>query len=161
RTVTSDDTDPLVNTVVVTANPDGFPNVLTDTDDFSINLLHPGLNIDKSGPELSKIGDPVTYTYLVLNTGDTPLVNVVVVDDAGTSGDTGDDFNPDPVLNNGFNVGDINQDGILDPGETWQYTKTLTVPVGATDPFVNVATVTATLESDRDVEVALLIDSTV
>src|SRR5207248_645486 len=119
-------------------------------------------NIDKSGPALSKIGDPVTYTYQVLNTGDSPLVNVVVVDDAGTAGDTADDFNPDPVLDNdGFNVGDSNQDGILDPGETWQYTKTLNVPQGATDPFVNVATVTAELDTGEEESFAFQSDTTV
>ena len=31
-------------------------------------------------------------------------------------------LHPSPVLSGGFNVGDTNHDGLLDPGETWQYT---------------------------------------
>src|SRR5205823_1772892 len=114
-------------------------------DSFSVEVLPPRLAIDlvKDGPALSKIGDPVTYTYAVTNSGEAPLSNVVVSDDAGTPGTPGDDFTADPVLANGFNVGDGNQNRILDVGETWQFTKTITVPTGATDPFVNTATVTA------------------
>jgi hypothetical protein len=43
------------------------------------------------GPEI-QAGDPVTWTYIVTNTGDVELTDLMVVDDNGTPADTGDDF---------------------------------------------------------------------
>ena len=40
-----------------------------------------------------------------------------------------------------FNVGDINQNGLLDPGETWRYEATQTATTMG--PYINAATVTA------------------
>ncbi len=62
--------------------------------------------------------------------------------------DSGDDFNPDPVLDGGFNVGDTNTNNLLDPGETWEYQSTTT----ATEEgeFCNVATVTANPEDSME-----------
>jgi len=67
------------------------------------------------------VGDPVNWMYYVSNPGNVPLSGIVVTDDNGTSGDTSDDFNPTPVMSGGYNVGDTNTDGLLDPGEIWQY----------------------------------------
>jgi uncharacterized repeat protein (TIGR01451 family) len=41
RRLRMSDPDPLINTVVVTANPAGFPNVVEATDSFAIDLLRP------------------------------------------------------------------------------------------------------------------------
>lgn len=50
------------------------------------------------------------------NTGPGPLASVGVVDDNGTPGDPVDDFAATPVLDaDGFNVGDLNRNGLLDP----------------------------------------------
>ena len=87
------------------------------------------------------VGTPVTYTYLVTNPDTVPLHNVVVTDDNGTPSNPADDFHPSPVLAGGFNVGDTNQNGLLDPGETWRYEATQTAT--AMGPYVNAATVTA------------------
>jgi streptogramin lyase len=43
------------------------------------------------GPEIGA-GDPVTWTYIVTNTGDVELTDLMVVDDNGTPADAGDDF---------------------------------------------------------------------
>ena len=63
-------------------------------------------------------GAAVTWTYVVTNPGTVPLSNVVVRDDNGTPGNTADDFLP------AFTGGDTNNNGLLDPGETWTYTAT-------------------------------------
>jgi hypothetical protein len=148
RTVLDTDPDPLVNTAVVHANPDGFPNDITDTDTAGVDLFQPAIKVVKDGNATSKVGDKVTYTYAVTNEssqGSPALENVALTDDAGTPNDGGDDFVPAPVDDNTdtFNDGDTNTDGKLDIGETWLYTADFIVPVGASDPLVNTVTVTA------------------
>jgi len=119
--------------------------------DLSILKLTNG--IDNLCPVVA-VGENVTWSYYVTNTGNVAL-DVVVTDDNGTVGDTSDDFHPDQVLSGAFNVGDINTDGIFDPGEIWQYTATGTVIAGHyentataaadfTDDFSNSTTVTVT-----------------
>ena len=82
----------------------------------------------------------VTSTFTVTNPGNTPLDGVTVTDDRCT---------PLSVEVGGSNVGDINQDGRLDPGEAWQFTCTRDIRTGAsTDPagqtITNNAEVTGT-----------------
>jgi hypothetical protein len=101
-------------------------------------LIAPAIDLEKSGTTISKVGDSVTYTYTVTNTGNVSLGNVVIKDDAGTPGNTADDFQLTTPSS-----GDANTNGILEETETWIFTKTLTVPAGASDPFVNTATVNA------------------
>jgi hypothetical protein len=75
-------------------------------------------------------GNRVDFTYVVTNTGNTPLANVVVTDDNGTPNDTSDDFAPLPMLQNGFNIGDLDQDNILDLDETWLYEASIPAVAG-------------------------------
>ena len=79
-------------------------------------------------PELNP-GSNVTFTYDVTNTGNVAFAaaDVIVTDDNGTADDSNDDFNPEQVLDGGFNVGDVNQNNFLDVGETWKYSATDTV----------------------------------
>ena len=68
-------------------------------------------------------GTQVVWTYLVRNDADVALDSIVLIDDAGTPSDPTDDFVPRPVVDvSGFNVGDLDRDGRLDPGETWLFT---------------------------------------
>ncbi|MCA9166063.1 MAG: hypothetical protein KDB23_00270 [Planctomycetales bacterium] len=68
------------------------------------------------GPSF-EVGTLVGYSYLVTNHGDVPLIDVVGRDDNGTPQQTDDDFFAVAVLAGGFNVGDINDDGLLDLGD--------------------------------------------
>ena len=64
----------------------------------------------------------------------------MVVDDPFTT-------NEAPVLSGAFNVGDTDQDNLLDVSETWQYTASHTVTQAELDAganIVNMATVTGT-----------------
>jgi hypothetical protein len=72
----------------------------------------------------------VTYTFFETNTGSAPLTKpggsldfVSNKNSGGTS--TCDDFAQKKV--DGENVGDIDENGVLDPGETWQFTCTKTI----------------------------------
>jgi hypothetical protein len=96
---------------------DDLGSVVTDDDPSHYLGIITDLEIEKStngedadfapGPQLA-VGDPVTWEYVVTNNGNTPLVNLRVTDDQG----------PVPVLQDG----DTNDDGALDPGESWRYT---------------------------------------
>ncbi|MCS7466785.1 hypothetical protein NZK35_09035 [Stieleria sp. ICT_E10.1] len=120
------------------STPADAPN--TDLEDFGVDADTP------SGPA-AELGDTIVFTYFVTNPGDVELTPVVVSDDNATPGDLGDDFNPDPVeeddgLGNFFNVGDDDQDGRLDPGETWLYQAQITAL--AIGQFTNLGTVVGT-----------------
>ncbi|UCH88340.1 MAG: DUF11 domain-containing protein, partial [Thermoplasmata archaeon] len=126
-TIQSSDDDPLNNTVTAYGT-DPFETEVTDSDSWSVNILHPAINIVKTGPAEAHEGDTITYTYTVTNTGDTPLKDVSVTDDkAGTAT---------------YQSGDTDLDGWLDQTETWIFTAIYTVPTNSSDPLVNVGTAT-------------------
>jgi hypothetical protein len=108
-------------------------------DDPSPSEYRFGLDADTAPGLTANVGEEVTFTYVVTNPGDVSLSNVTVVDDNETPTIASDDFQPGAILANGFNVGDADQDGLLDPGEAWLYTWTTLVTEGQ---HVNVATVT-------------------
>ncbi len=87
-TIPADTADPFINTATVTASPKGFPNVYTDNASWSTNLFQPGIDLEITGDELSKIGDNVTYTLVLHNTcsSDTPdLAGTVIIGALGWS----------------------------------------------------------------------------
>ena len=85
------------------------------------------------GPVLP-VGSTVTWTYDVTNPGNEPIANVSVTDSDPS-------VLPTPVLSGGFNVGDTNDNGLLDPGETWVYTASGTVTAGQ---YSNIGTASGT-----------------
>ncbi|WP_210407199.1 SdrD B-like domain-containing protein, partial [Hydrocoleum sp. CS-953] len=133
------------------------PTVTVQSGEFNESLdaglvqLTPGIDIEKfvngedadTAAEAEEIlpGDDAVFTYEVTNTGNVSFAanEVTVTDDDGTPGDTSDDFNPDQVLAGDFNVGDENQNNLLDSDETWSYTKTL--------PAENLSTSTTTTKN--------------
>src|SRR5262249_21160884 len=107
--------------------------------------LHPTAyeNANSAPGPILIAGTTVTWTYLVMNTGSTPLDLVSIQDDGGVANNF--DMSPITVLPvygaNGMIVGD-NGDGVLDPNETWLFSATGTVPPGAyTNPVLVVADV--------------------
>lgn len=92
--------------------------------DFGYVATAPGFALVKTADKTNAaFGEPVTYTYAVKNTGAQALGNVLLKDDNGTPDDPLDDF----VL--ASPTGDSVNPGLLDAGETWTYTKTVTPPI--------------------------------
>ena len=81
------------------------------------------LAIDKSATETSfdSVGDIIHYTILVDNNGNTSLTGITISDPLLS--------NEAPTLgaDNIHNIGDIDNDGELDPTETWTYTGSYTI----------------------------------
>ena len=124
------------NVGTVTSQDANIPTATTDTDPGNYYAASPSIHIVKfvngqdadsaPGPHVQS-GSTVTFTYVVTNTGDVPLANVVVTDDKlGTIA--------------GPSSGDTNNNGLLDLTETWIYTTTATALAGQQ---TNVGTVTA------------------
>ena len=74
-------------------------------------ILHIEKDASVPGGTADVAGETISYTLAVTNQGNAAIANVVV-DDPFTT-------NEAPVLNGAFNVGDTDQDGLLDVGETW------------------------------------------
>lgn len=87
--------------------------------------LVPDFEITKTGDELSKIGDDVTYTFTIENTGDFDLDLSSISDDK--LGDLASQANTAGC-------------DVLSVGETCSFSVTHTVPAGASDPYDNVVT---------------------
>ena len=95
---------------------------VTDSDDTFVDVIHPAISIVKTAnPESVSGSGPVTYTYVVTNTGDTNLFEVAVTDDI---------------------IGLIGTVGSLAIGESVTMTKTVTVDVST--PPTNIGTATGT-----------------
>ncbi len=129
----------IVNTATVTGT-----GATQDTDDATVpvtqnKILHIEKDASVPGGTADVAGETINYTLAVTNPGNAAIANVVV-DDPFTT-------NEAPVLCRRFNVGDTDQDGLLDVGETWQYTASHTVTQAELDAgtaIVNTATVTGT-----------------
>jgi uncharacterized repeat protein (TIGR01451 family) len=85
RTVQAGDPDPLPNTVSILysekANFTGLE--FTDSDDHEVNLFQPAVMIEKTGDELSKATDSVTYTFKITNMSseDSPNLTLASITD--------------------------------------------------------------------------------
>lgn len=125
-TIPAGATDPYVNVVEATYQVDGFPNTYTHAASHSVNLFAPCINLTKTGDELSKIGDPITYDITLENcsTPNTPALTCMITD---------------PLFPAGFTVPSACSTGNC--SFSFDYT-----PVAADhDPLVNTASVACTI----------------
>ena len=140
HTVTQAELDagtPIVNTATVSGS-----GATPDSDDASVTVAQSKvLHIEKDatvpGGTADVVGETISYTLAVTIEGLEAIAGVVVSDPFTT--------NEAPVLNGAFNIGDTDQDNLLDVGETWQYTASHTVTQAELDAgtaIVNTATVT-------------------
>ena len=114
------------NTAVVNGDANGTPVTDTATATVTVTPAAPAIHVTKSASPSSMIGTgTVTYTYTVTNPGNAPLTSVTVTDNV--------------VTNVHYVSGDTNDDGILQPGETWIFSGTAVV----TSTTTNTATATA------------------
>jgi Domain of unknown function DUF11 len=134
------DENPIRN-VATASGTDRLDKTVTATDHHQVRVLHPAIDIEKTGPERATIGTPLGYTLTVTNPGDVSLAaqHVGVTDPrceqppAGPN--TGGDATPDE----------------LDPGDTWTYTCTAQTTGQPAGTFVNTATVTGKDSNGRTV----------
>ena len=74
------DPDPLTNTVTATGTGADSGAEASDEASCTTDILNPAIDVEKSCTELAHVGDTVTYTITVTNTGDEDLDGVTVMD---------------------------------------------------------------------------------
>src|SRR4029077_18785440 len=122
-TVTGQDANNPPGTTVTDDNP---ANYFGDAPAINIVKFVNGQDADTPTGPLVAAGSTATFTYVVTDTGNVPLANVVV---------PADKLGPITSF-----TGDTNNNGLLDLTETWTYTQTATAQAGQQ---TNVGTVTA------------------
>src|SRR5690606_3371807 len=157
-TITQDDIDAgsISNQATVTGTSTGGVDVSDLSDDDSvleddstvttlcqsegIALIKTGAFNDTDGDACSDVGETVTYTFTVTNTGNSSITNVVLTD---------------PMLGGALTLasGDTDSDSELDVAETWIYTSDYTITQADIDTgsISNQATVTGTSSGGVDV----------
>ncbi len=108
--------------------------------EVTVTVINPHTTLTKTpSATIVRKGDSVTYTYKEKNDGTDPITNVVVTDDKCSP--------VTPTLGGDgiHNTGDTNNNGVLDPGETWTYTCKTTL----NDTTTNVATASGTASDDK------------
>ena len=126
HTIPADASDPYLNTASVSCSPAGFPNTLTATDSHSINLFDIDVTIDKTGDAFSKVGDSVSYVITVANisSSDAPDLSCTVTDT--------------PI--------GVSETFALAAGASNVIQASYTIQSGDSDPFVNTASVTCSVD---------------
>jgi hypothetical protein len=138
------------NTATATAVALGVPGAQPITAGDWAYLLGtaPGIDVQKfangvsaespSAPVIYAANGPINYTYTVTATTSTALRNIQLVDDNGNPANPAGYLTPTPVLgaDHVHNIGDLNNDGILQNGEFWQYAATSTAPFGLANNVV-------------------------
>ncbi len=134
-TVKATDPSPLVATAIISATT--FTAVtIVDTEITTTPILSsPGIALDKNADRaMAHVGDSITYTYTVTNAGNVALGNITVTDDL--------------IEAIAITGGDVNENGLLDVTETWEFTADYPVGAPAPETLVNTANVTGTYDAE-------------
>jgi uncharacterized repeat protein (TIGR01451 family) len=115
------DPDPLPNTATVTGI-DPLGKQVTASANHSVNIIHPDVMIEKSGPAQAHEGDVATYSFKVTNTGDVTLTNISVDDNV---------------------IGHVGDIASLASGASKTLTKDYTIPANSVNDIENTGTVCA------------------
>ncbi|RZV43041.1 MAG: DUF11 domain-containing protein, partial [Acidimicrobiales bacterium] len=104
-----------------------------------IDIVKDGTFADENADTYADVGETIQYTLAVSNIGNVTLDDIVVTDPDADAGSIVE------VLDGMYNIGDTDDDGKLDVGETWQYTAVHTITQEDIDAgsFTNIATVCA------------------
>ncbi|MGH9042047.1 MAG: DUF7507 domain-containing protein [Acidimicrobiia bacterium] len=79
RTVPADASDPMVNEVVATYHPSGFPgSTVVGSDTHPVNLFQPSVAVTKTGPATADVGDVVEYEVTIENTSSADSPDLVL-----------------------------------------------------------------------------------
>jgi uncharacterized repeat protein (TIGR01451 family) len=70
----------VVSDSVSASGNDVLGGLVSANSGWSVTVLHPDINVVKSGPTCAHVGDTINYTITVTNTGDCDLTSVLVVD---------------------------------------------------------------------------------
>ncbi len=95
-----------------------------------------GIDVEKSGPELSKVGDDTEYSVTITNTGRATLYKQSIIDSL-----VGD-------LTDGTNADTSDCGASLAPGASCTITYTYTVQTGDPDPLLNTVDIVYTEDAD-------------
>ncbi len=132
------DAGSVANTATVSGTPPAgaTPSPTTASDDETVAIQQvASLDLTKTASPMTynTVGQTITYTFAVRNTGNVTLDNVVVTDPLCSAA---------PV----YSTGDVNNDDELDVNETWLFTCTYAVTQADINAgsLTNTATATAT-----------------
>jgi uncharacterized repeat protein (TIGR01451 family) len=138
-------TEDTINIATATG-VDSAEGTVSDADAAQVDVISPEIALEKTADAtMIYAGDAVTYTYVVTNPGDDPLSSVSLSDDKCAPVD-----GPSEISGGG--------DGLLDPGEVWEYLCTTTL----SESTVNTATVAGvdsaggTVEADATASVTVI-----
>jgi uncharacterized repeat protein (TIGR01451 family) len=124
--VTAEDSSPLVNTAAASGTY-GSQTVISWAT-ASVDIMQPAIAISKTADSTEvHDGDIITYTYTVTNPGGIPVSGILVTDDM-----------TDNVT---LQIGDTDENSVLDADETWVFSATYNVTGEESSPLVNTATV--------------------
>jgi hypothetical protein len=112
----------IINTAAATSAQTG---PVSATASVIVSAPHPTTIVTINGTTADGVadtaGEVINYAITMFNNSSIDLTEPIVAEDGFPVFTT-------PVLDSGgFNVGDANQDGILNPGETWQFTDSYTI----------------------------------
>jgi uncharacterized repeat protein (TIGR01451 family) len=128
---TFSDTNLVPPTNPMNGEPYGLSHVNFCTDNNEEPGPEPGISVVKDGPATAAIGDQITYTFAVSNTGNVTLSGPNVSDDKCA-----------PLVRKAGET-----DTSFDPGDTFNYTCTMTVTAAMGDSIHNTVTACGTGDS--------------